>query len=317
MSTSVHQPVWWDICMFVCMSICLLIHLYIIITFEHLSVCSFLCQYFYLSISTILSNIVNLHPWQVAWETNSDQIWYLGIPYVVGFIYRWDIFTLGVCLDMPNDVFVSLTSRKHLPGGIISPYPLIGVLSQAIGSQYSGYFACSMLLIMPQVTVTTTTPLVMVVCSRAMPISTMITLGPTSVGQTTSAWYGSATKVDSKRHNEGFCWPHLYATALKTSVPDALSGICQLCHGSSTCKFFFQNWTSHRILMSCVGFCCGLLSYLRIPCGCHVHQWELNCWGLWPQPFRIYPSQAFLSPGDGSCPSLECTVWLLLPLFWV
>ena len=48
-----------------------------------------------------------------------------------------------------------------------------------------------------------------------------------------SAWCGSATTGDPEGHNEMFCWPCHCATAA-TSVPGAISGICQLCHGFSS-----------------------------------------------------------------------------------
>ena len=51
-----------------------------------------------------------------------------------------------------------------------------------------------------------------------------------------SAWCGSATTPDIKR----FC-----ATAA-TSIFDASSGLCQLCHGFSTGRFLFQSWASNH-----------------------------------------------------------------------
>ena len=60
---------------------------------------------------------------------------------------------------------------------------------------------------------------------------------PTS---TESAWHGSTSAVDPKRHSEGFCWLHHFVTAATTSVPDAFSGICQLCHGSLQVSFIFR-----------------------------------------------------------------------------
>ena len=112
------------ICLYVHMAINTLwyphIHLYIcmsIIMFICPSLYSYICWYIYTchfictSIRTLLSNIGSLHPCLIAWETSSHLIWYLGIPDIMGFIYRWGIFTLAVCSFMQDDTFFSHTSR--------------------------------------------------------------------------------------------------------------------------------------------------------------------------------------------------------------
>ena len=115
-----------------------------------------------------------------------------------------------------------------------------------------------------------------------------------------SAWCGSAATVDSEGHNVGFCWPHHCDATTTTSVPDAFSGICQLCHGSSAGEFLFQNWPFHLFLMSYVGVCHGVCF---LPSGSHVAAmftnggstfgvcniailWSIHlaCDGLWPTP---------------------------------
>ena len=124
-------------------------------------------------------------------------------------------------------------------------------------------------LIMSQVTVTTTTPPVTVLCSGALLITIDSYTGSHFCGPDNirSAWCGSATTVDSEEHSEGFCWPHCYAAARTISVLDTCSGICKLCHGSSSGKFLFQSWASYWFLMSCAGVCYGTCFLLS---GSHI-----------------------------------------------
>ena len=94
---------------------------------------------------------------------------------------------------------------------------------------------------MSQNTATTTTCLLMVACSDASSVNAMVmmaSLGPNSSFGSTRHHF--ATTADAKGHKR-CCWPCHCAVAV-TSVPDAFSHICQLCHGSSTGKFLFQSW---------------------------------------------------------------------------
>ena len=75
--------------------------------------------------------------------------------------------------------------------------------------------------------------------------------GPTNIG---SAWCGSAATVDLEEYNEGFCWLYHYAAATTTSVKDAFSGICQLCHGT----FFLSELSLSPIHMIYVCVCNGV-----------------------------------------------------------
>ena len=113
---------------------------------------------------------------------------------------------------------------------------------------------------MPHVTMTTTTLPVIVVCSGASLITAMVTFPPTSVGQITSSQHGcsSAATVDSEGHNEEFCWPNQYTAATATSVLDAFSGICKLCHGSSAGESSLSELNLPSIPMSYVGICHGV-----------------------------------------------------------
>ena len=119
-------------------------------------------------------------------------------------------------------------------------------------------FLFSVLLIVSQVTVTTTTPTVMVLCSGSLTINETVTMAPTSVGLAAALGQHCATEA--------------------TSVPDAFSGLCLLCHGSSSGNFFFR--------VDLPPDFCMLVSVMvfafssRFQCGCHVYQWGFSCWHL-------------------------------------
>ena len=69
-----------------------------------------------------------------------------------------------------------------------------------------------------------------------------------------SAWCSSATTADTEALLR-CCWP-CHCVPAATPVSDASSGLCQLCHGSSTGRFIFQSWAPHHFL--CVGVCSGV-----------------------------------------------------------
>ena len=86
----------------------------------------------------------------------------------------------------------------------------------------------------------TTTASPLMVCYIASSITTTVTMAPS--GPTSSFGLlecGSAITADATGH-KGCSWPH-HCAASTALVPDAFSGICLLCHGSSTHKFFFQH----------------------------------------------------------------------------
>ena len=154
---------------------------------------------------------------------------------------------------------------------------------------------------MSQVTVTTTTPPVMVVWSEAMFITLMVTLAPTSwPDNMQSAWCGSTTTVNSEGHKEGFCWPHHCAAATATSVSDAFSVICQLCHGLSTGRFLFWSWASSDflcyVLVSVVTFAFCFQVFMWLPFS-PMEAEPLEFASL--KSFGVYPWQVYLPPGDG------------------
>ena len=82
-------------------------------------------------------------------------------------------------------------------------------LSSAISIYIVDVFLCSVFPIISQVTATTTTPPVTVVCYRPSTISINITMAPISLGLAalvTIIWA-------SEGHSGGFCWLHHHATA--------------------------------------------------------------------------------------------------------
>ena len=104
-------------------------------------------------------------------------------------------------------------------------------------------FLCGVCLIMSEVTVTTnTTPPLKVVCFRASFITLNCYDGshlwwPNKIR---SVCCGFAATVDSGGQSEWFSYPEYCATAATALVPDALTGICQLSHGSSAKVFSFR-----------------------------------------------------------------------------
>ena len=167
------------------------------------------------------------------------------------------------------------------------------------------------------ITMTTTitaTPPVTVVCCRepiTMSYSGTHLCVQNNIG---SVWFGFCHHSWFKGNNEGFHWPHNYATATKT-VPDPFSGICQLCHGSLVGVFSLSKLSIPPIhfICSCLWGCCF---------GFQVHMWVyclpigVQSLGCASQSFRVYPWQAYIPPGDGLWPHQECSEWLLLPMLW-
>ena len=87
-------------------------------------------------------------------------------------------------------------------------------------------------------TAMTTTPVVTVVCCGTLSLLSTVTMAPWLMGlPAISAWCGSAATTDTKAL-WGCCWP-CHCAAAAASISDASSGLCQLCHGSSTYRFLF------------------------------------------------------------------------------
>ena len=103
-----------------------------------------------------------------------------------------------------------------LPRGGIDYYSFLNTfLSSAIRNLCSRcFFFCSVFLIISQVTTTTITPPVTVFeCYNGFHFSRLSSIR--------LAGCGSATRVDPKGHNDGFCWCHYCGTTASTSVPIA------------------------------------------------------------------------------------------------
>ena len=130
-----------------------------------------------------------------------------------------------------------------------------------------------------------------------------------------SPWCASATTVDPEIHNEGFCFPQLYAVAATTSVPDAFLGIWQLCLGSSLGEFSFSELNlpliPYVVCCACYGVC------FLLPCS-SLATVLTNCWGLqchMPIEYAHCRHMHLLMMVSG--PHQECAKFLLLPLLWV
>ena len=119
---------------------------------------------------------------------------------------------------------------------------------------------------------------------------------------------------DPERHNKGFCWPCHCATAAATSATDAFSVICQLCHGPPQVSFYLivepltNSLYQMFVLVMLFAFC---FQVAMLTNGAQLLRFALL------QPFRIYPWQVYVPPGDGPWPTPKVAKWLLLPLLWV
>ena len=97
---------------------------------------------------------------------------------------------------------------------------------------------------------------------------------------------------------------------MATLVQGFFSGLCQLCHGSSSGELLFQSWVSHQFPY--VGICysvCFLLSGSSVAAmfmGSQPHGFTP------PQPFWVYPSQVYVPPSDALWPMPE-VMWVTAP----
>ena len=172
-------------------------------------------------------------------------------------------------------------------------------------------FLCNEFLITSQVTTTTPTPHVTSLCSGALTITTTVTMAPTSVGLTTTLasmiWF--CCHHWSQGTHEGCCWSLCSATTA-SSVPDAFSGIYQLCCGSPLGKSTFLELESSTEFL-----CWYLLWYLlfdfEFQYECHFHQWGFNHWVCTTTTPQSIP-KAYEAPVDDSCPMRE-THWGAAP----
>ena len=152
----------------------------------------------------------------------------------------------------------------------------------------------------PVMSTTTTLP-VTVVYAMASPITMLQWLPLMGLSSIRSAQCGSATTIDPMEHSEGFSWPCQCATAATIPVHDAFSGICKLCHGSSSDDFSPLELILPQInftIFWCLLWC--LLSAFRFPCGtpCLPMGDQLFEFAV-SQPFGVHPWQVYVTPGVG------------------
>ena len=130
-----------------------------------------------------------------------------------------------------------------------------------------------------------------------------------------SALCGSATTPDTKML--WTCsWPCLCATAA-TSIYNASSGLCQLCHGFYTGRFLFQSWASHHFAYTfgvCSGVCFllsgALLDAILTSRGSTIGVCTIAT--PWSSHGRHMHNLVMVIG-----PHWVCTEWLLPPLHWV
>ena len=114
-------------------------------------------------------------------------------------------------------------------------------------------FLCSVFQVISEATETTdtSTPPVTVVCCNASSTSANVMMGPTSMGLPTLG-----------QHDLILLPQFILRDTTTTSVPDTISGLCQLWHGFSTGKYLFQSQVSHQFIFHTysiyVGVCYGV-----------------------------------------------------------
>ena len=89
-------------------------------------------------------------------------------------------------------------------------------------------------------------------------------------------WCGSTTTLDAKELWKCF-WLCFYATAAD-SIFNASSGLCQLCYGFSTGRFFLFFRVDPPTICILYMLVSVLVSafYFRCQIGCRIHLWGLN-----------------------------------------
>ena len=101
-----------------------------------------------------------------------------------------------------------------------------------------------------------------------------------------SAWCSPDTKMLWR-----CSWPCIHATAA-TSIFDASSGLCQLCHGFSTGSFLFQSWASLHLVYYMFGVCSGVCFLLSGALLDAIFTHWAQSLGFVPlQPLGVYPWQ--------------------------
>ena len=135
---------------------------------------------------------------------------------------------------------------------------------------------CSALCLMSQPTAPTTTPPITVVSSGLSSVSS-VSVAPSLTGFPVSHGVVPPPPL-MPRSSGGGSWLHFYATAAD-SIFNASSGLCQLCYGFSSGRFFLffrvePPTVLYLIYVWCLFWC--LLFIFRCQIGCHIHLWGLN-----------------------------------------
>ena len=138
-------------------------------------------------------------------------------------------------------------------------------------------------------------------------------MGLTNIGSTwCSSATGSTTIFDVEGHSEEFCWLHHYAEATTTSVPDAISSILKLCHGSSTVEFTLLEFGLPTIHILYIVVCyrvCFLLSGSSVPT---IFTNGSSTIGVWiTAALQSIPLADICASWLVCGPCHECTEWLL------
>ena len=126
-----------------------------------------------------------------------------------------------------------------------------------------------------------------------------------------SALCGSATTIDTKMSWKCY-WPCLCATAA-TSIFDASSGLCQLCHGFSTGRFLFKVELPTILYIICLVSVLVSAFCFLVPCWMQYSALEVPLLGFAPlQPLGGYLWQAYVQLINGHQPTLTMH-WVVAP----
>ena len=156
---------------------------------------------------------------------------------------------------------------------------------------------------MSPVTVTTTTTPVMVVCSREETHHYNCYNDPDLCGLSSiwSVGCASGTTVDPDGHNDRFCCPLHCATAATTSAQMLSKAYANHTMGPPQVSFLFQSCEPPTDeLCMYVGACYGVCFLLS---GSHMDAMLTNEGSNFkfamPQPYEVYPYQAYVPPAGG------------------
>ena len=176
-------------------------------------------------------------------------------------------------------------------------------------------FFCSFIISQVSTTMTiTTTPPVTVVSSGMSSISS-VAIAPSLMGLPATLGQHDVVLPPPLTESWSCYWPCFCVTAA-TSIFDASSGLCQLCHGFSTGKFLEPPTVLYIICLvsvhvSAFYFLGAILDYIFTP-------GDSTIWGLHHcNPLELTHGRHMCNLGMGIGPHQVCTEWLLPPLHLV